>query len=103
MVVNINKNITGEESFPCKGSMLLVSSYLQRTQFLFLNGIMHCLTADYITLLNSQQHTSPHPALCPSTSSFGRDISSSSLSNLIPLAVQQSTGARGKAACVVLL
>lgn len=31
MVVNINQNITGEESFPRKGSVLLVPSYLQST------------------------------------------------------------------------
>ena len=47
--------------------------------------------------------TLPHPALCPSTSSSGRDTSSGSFSNLIALAVEQSTGAWGKAASVALL
>lgn len=73
MVANINKNITGEESFPHRGSVLLVPSYLQSTRFLFLNKIMHSLTADYITFLNSQQHTSPHPVRRPGTRSFGSE------------------------------
>lgn len=58
--VNINQNTTGEKSFPCNASVLLVPSYLQSTFFLFSNKIVCCLTADYITFLNSQQHlTSP--------------------------------------------
>lgn len=58
--VNINQNITGEKSFPHKASVLFVPSYLQSTLFLFSNKTVRCLTADYITFLNSQQHlTSP--------------------------------------------
>lgn len=41
----------------------------------FLNRIMYCLAADYITFLNSQSSTSPHPV----TRSFGREAAAATL------------------------
>lgn len=82
----INQNIT-EESFPCKGSVLFIPSYLQSAWFLKQDYVLPLCRLHRLPELPQQHLTSPsHKELWKR--------SSSSHINLIPLLVSKAQGHR---------